>query len=57
MAPKGSIRAMPWRQQVLHQMARALNMQVICKEGWCMGADYERCRKMGPLYPSKLAAT
>ncbi len=52
MALNGFIRAMPWRQQVLHHVARALNMQVICKEGWCLGADYEPCRKMGPLYTS-----
>jgi len=22
-----------------------LNMQMICKEGWCFGASYDRCRK------------
>jgi hypothetical protein len=38
-------RRMPWRQQVMHWIGKALNMQMICKEGWCFGAEWENCRK------------
>lgn len=40
-----SRRKMPWRQQVMHWIGKVLNMQMICKEGWCFGASYDRCRK------------
>lgn len=45
MTDTRSKRRMPWRQQILHIICKAMNVQANCKEDWCFGADWSSCRK------------